>query len=129
MTSNYTLELFQDPAILLFTVDESYHLLDDHPNSTQKVLQVLDQQTSPLIYIADLRRLNYDFEEAIEGANRVSRGKNSTYHHPMIKKVCVVTTEEGLIATFQGLDNPVFGSVKVHLYATPEDAVADANNS
>lgn len=129
MTPNYTIELLQDPAILIFTVDETFHMVEDHPKSTEKVLQILDQQTDPVVYIGDLRRLNYDFEEAVQGANRVSRGKTSTYHHPMIKKVCVVTNDDVLIATFQGLDNPLFGSVKVHLYSTREEAIADAYNA
>lgn len=129
MTSNYTLEVLQDPASLIFTVDETFDPFTDHPHSTQQILEILDQRTSPLVYIADLRWLHYNFEEAIEMANRVSRGRTSTYHHPMIKKVCVVTTDESLIATFHGLDHPIFGSVKVHLYSTLEEAVADANNA
>ncbi|MFN8529478.1 MAG: hypothetical protein U0670_12775 [Anaerolineae bacterium] len=127
--SNYTLQVLDDAPVLVFTVNEQYHIAHDHAESTAETLRILDQQPGPVAYISNLLRLNYDFNEIVEGATRVSRGKNPTYHHPNMAKLIVVTTDDGLIQSYQGLNNPAFGNVMAHIFSTYEEALADAKAS
>ncbi|MBE2267424.1 MAG: hypothetical protein IAE80_04270 [Anaerolinea sp.] len=126
MTSPYTYQFLDDAPIVVFTPNADYRIGTDHAASTKALLDILDQSARPLVYIADLQGLRYDIDEIMAGASTVSRGKNPTYHHPNMKKLIVVTTDDGLIQSYQGLDNPIFGNVHAYIYSTLDDALADA---
>ncbi len=124
--ANFTFQTLSDAPILLFTANADYHIATDLPYSTKELLQILDKQPQPVVYVLNLLNVLPSVDEVMVAATTVGRGDKPTYHHPNLKKVILVTVDELLIAGLKGLESTVFGSLHVYHFPTLEAALEDA---
>lgn len=120
-----TQKLPGDPIILV-SLFKDYNIVQDLPKSGAEGIALLDEQTTPVFYVIDIRELQLDVNDVIDGANLASGSEGALYRHPMIREALFVTEQEIVAMGVKGLDSVPFGNVKARVFKTVEDALAYA---
>ncbi len=113
--------------ILIFTAYETYKIGTHLEPSMAEARQRLDAQLEKVYYINDLsRQTGLSVEDLINAAHSLTRVDSAPYHHPMIRRLLVVTTNSMLRLGYKGASSEMFGSLQVELFDTLEEALAYA---
>lgn len=123
--ANFTMERHQSlPAVIVsYTPEFSAH--DEIVANVEAITQILDQQTAPVFLISDASSVkNISIQDLIEAINFIARGGNTLMDHPMLDLVIVVTTGEVVKMSVEGMKSPLFGSRRVRVASTLEEALA-----
>ena len=120
---SFTITKHADAPIIVNHIHADYNIATDIVPSNQQVRALLDQVIEPHYYIIVFGYV-LTFEELMDGANRVARGENSLWHHPNIKQVIMVTDNDMLKLSAEGMQSHTFGNLVVPVFATLEDALA-----
>lgn len=119
----YTIEFHGDLPAIIGTWREDFVFAHDGKPYAQKMHAALEQQTSPVYYVLDLRQWhNMSFEELAEAANIGARGDDPNFHHKMNCGTLVLTNDPMLNATAEGMRSDIFGNVDMVVFPTLEDA-------
>ncbi|NLX11677.1 MAG: hypothetical protein GXY36_18685 [Chloroflexi bacterium] len=119
----FSLQQLADAPAILLTLSSEYDLQRDFPKSHAAVKPLLDNASGPLTYILDLTDATIDLEMLIQGANKTSREAGSTFHHPNIREVLLVSNNAALHYAAQGLQSAAFGNVKAKAFSTLDEAL------
>ena len=119
----FSIQQFADAPAILLTLSSEYDLQRDFPKSYAAVRPLLDNASGPLTYILDMTDATFDLEMLIQGANKTSRESGGTFHHPNIREVVFVATQEALHYAVKGLQTAAFGNVRAKSFATLDEAL------
>lgn len=115
-------EVLAAKPIVIQTLHEEYSGADT-PALLAEVSQVLDRLSNPVYYILDLQHINLSFGDITLSANLATRGGTPAFHHPNVIETVVVTRNAALRMAALGLKHPVFGSARMTVVDTFEDAM------
>jgi hypothetical protein len=125
--ASYKVEKLPSQPIVLFTAAPNYVLGTDLEPSIREAIEIINRQSEPVYYIQDLQAMKImDFDEVLTSAYGLTHGDTSLYHHPKIKRVLGVTTDEVLKQAFAGLHHALFGDVDALVFDTLDEAIAYA---
>ena len=119
-------EQLPDEPIMIVTLPANYRMETDFQGASVQYQQVLDSAQEKVYWIVDTREWLFDLEQLMLGATTVARGEGSIYHHPNIKQVLYVTTNEILPAAAKGLASDAFGHLDIKIFGSVDDAIAYA---
>lgn len=123
----YTLEKLLGESIILFTAQPDFDLGCGLNNTIVDFLKLLENETTPVVYILDLRALPpISIEEIMLTANTLTRGESPVYHHPKLHKIMTVTPNPVLQMAYKGLAGEMFGNLEVSVFESLADALAAA---
>lgn len=114
--------------ILVLTLPQGYVLGAQTPETMNRIKGQLDQFDTPIYFIVDQRAVHLDLQGLIETMNLLSRGDDALLKHPKIREVLLVQTDELGRMAAEGLSDDIFGSFKIDIFNTPEDALTYARS-
>lgn len=127
--SNYTIQKLPGEPILIGATHPEWTPEVDIPIWADDAYHVLDSQTEPVFYIADvLAGQPWTLDELIRTANAVARGEKPVFHHPNVREVLMVTHQALVSLAVKGLQADVFGHVKTRVFGSLDDALAYARS-
>jgi hypothetical protein len=116
--------MLPDTPALLLTLSSEYNLYTDFPKSYAAVTELLNHAPQPVYYILDLSAVSFDMTAIIQGAANTSRGGDSTFHHPNVMGVLLVSPHDVIHFATQGLREEVYGQVQAQAFYTLDEALA-----
>lgn len=122
--SHFILEQRPDDDAVLLTLHADYEATRDLAESNPQVYAMLEAAEQPVYYVIDTSQTAFSLEDIIQAASVTSRGSMSTFHHPNVREVIVVTNNQTMQLGIKGLDSEVFGFVKVRVVETLDEAFA-----
>lgn len=121
---SFSLKKVPDQPLVLFVANEGYSITGELMESIQAAERIISAQREPVYYVQDLRAVVVEnMDEFIMGSNLLSRGDSPLYHHPKIKKVICITTDDLLIAAFEGMGSALFGGTEIVVFDTLDEAL------
>lgn len=123
----FTLMLLEDDDVLLFSADPEFDISEDVFAVIEEAKKLLDSLTDPVTIVNDFRTVPPpDMDDLMVGATAVARGDSPLYHHPMLRSVVFVTTDETFRTALRGLSGAIYGEITAHYFDTLEEALAFA---
>lgn len=122
----FTLQLLPDVPAILLTLKYDYVLTRDFPKSYAQVSQMLEEVDQPVYYITDFTQATIDLDLVIQGAEKTSLDQGGTFHHPKVKEVLFVSTDEVIHLAAKGLQSDTYGHVRIKAFRTLDEALAYA---
>lgn len=121
---SYKLEVHPGESIIWETWNADFDPEADTPAITREQLKMLNAARGPMVVITDTRAVTLTFDDILYlASNAVPEELN---HHPRLSRIILVTTSEIVAKSAEGLDNEVFGYVKLDIVASREEALACA---
>jgi hypothetical protein len=109
--------------IVVVTLPKEYNLAAELPKLLPRYLSLLDASPEQLYWIVDARNSPLTMEEIVTGASLVARGEHPLYHHPNIRQVIYVTSNQIMRLAAEGMKNEVFGRVNIKLFDDLDEAL------
>ncbi len=88
-----------------------------------EVRGLLEQQSDPVIYVANLMDVDLDFQQLVLTSAEFAHGANALYHHEKVREVIVATNNESVQMASEGMDSDVYGNLKVRIFGTLDEAL------
>lgn len=110
-----TIKMMENDTALVVSLGDDFDFAKEGEEHVAQITNILDQQTEPIYYIVDVRKLDVTFDDMLALINRVARGENALLHHPNIKEIINVISDSFQRAMSEGLDSEWFGNLKVKL--------------
>lgn len=127
--SSYTLEKLAGEPIILGITENTWVAGTDIPLWAEDLRRLLDNAGGPVYYVGDITRgARWTVEEAIMTANALTRGEQPVFRHPNLKGILIVTEDSFIRLAGKGLENEIFGNVRIRFFATSEEALAFARS-
>jgi hypothetical protein len=126
---SFTVQMLADAPVLLLTLSAEYDLFTDFPKSYQAVSEVLDKASEPVYYVMDVSAVSFDMNIIIQAASDTSQTSQGTFHHPNVKSVLLVSSEEVIHAAAEGLRTDVYGNVRVQTFYSLDEALGYARSN
>jgi hypothetical protein len=126
MSSTYNLELLPGEPILFIEIGSDYSVYRDFPEVQARGREILNAASQPIYMLFDTRELRMTFDDLIHGANVSARGEDSLFHHPNIARIIVISSSSMIKLAVKGMNNDIFGNLKMNVFDTPEEALAYA---
>jgi len=117
-----------DEHIILINHTPDFDLFTDVDLVAVDAIKLLDSQSEPVYFILDLSAVNASLESVTVGIAKASLGENKLFHHPKIKQVVCVSTDEFLQLAFKGLSSAVYGHINVAVFSTVHEALTHARS-
>jgi hypothetical protein len=106
----------ENEPVVIVTLPSEYNLAAELPKLMPKYISLLDAATEPVYWIVDARDSALKVEEIILGASLVARGEHPLYHHPNIRQVIYVTSNQIMKLAAEGMKGDSFGHVNIKLF-------------
>lgn len=119
----FILERLPNDPVLLLTLHADYSAVRDLPKSNPAVFDKLETASEPVFYVIDTRQVSFTIEDLIQAASTTSRGNQSTFNHPNVRGVIIITSDDAVKMAIRGLDSEAFGYVKVSVASTLDEAL------
>jgi hypothetical protein len=124
---SYTVEKLPNEPIVVCTFHADFKIGVEGDVSLNTNIALLDKQTERVYYIVDCTYATFNLDDAIQGANMTTRQKQ-LFKHPKIIESIFVTQSRLIKLVVQGLNNPMFGSIAVHVVDSLNAALAYARS-
>lgn len=118
-----TLEKLPDAPIVVFTQGPDSDEAAEIRSVVADVMALLDQQTSQVFLILDVRNSQASLDELIRAATLLARSENSMLHHRNIRRNVYVSARALMTMAVKGLASATFGSVRIAMFATLDEAL------
>ncbi len=120
----YVIEMHPDLPIMMTKFEEDFVFMHDGLPYSADVKAFLDMQTSPIFYVFDLSAWHLmSFEEMMLAAAQAAKGKQSNFHHPMNRHTLIVTNNNLVSNSAEGMKSPAYGEVKIKVFNSVDDAL------
>ncbi len=107
-------------------------LLESLDATNQVLLDILNEQTEPVIHIADMSAADVDFEDILKISANAAYGEDALFRHPMIAEVLVVTEDPAMALAAQGMTTDAYFShgkdFILKVFSTLDEALAYARS-
>ena len=124
---SYTIELRADGRILWETWGADFDPETETEAATHKELELLDAARQPMVAVVDMRLVPLDLDDIIYLANHGV--PEELANHPRLNKIILITTDEVVAQSAEGMDSEPFGFIKFGIVSSPEEALAQARES
>ena len=124
----YDLTFVPKHQAYIFTFREGWDTPEGVEARAAEVQRILSQAEVPVFLIMDLSQVSMTIDGVIRSSNRLARGPDAPFHHPMCKGVAIVTTERIAQLVVRGLQTETFGNLRVCVCSTVENALQHADN-
>jgi len=101
---NFTIQMHEALPILMTHLNANFEFNKDGLSYTAQVRQALDLQENPVFYLFDLthwRKMTLD--DCILAAVRATCGRGNNFYHPMNRCTLIVTQEDVITMSCEGL--------------------------
>ena len=126
---SFTVQMLADAPAVLLTLSAEYNLFTDFPKSYKTVSEMLNGLDEPVYYVMDVRAVAFDMNVIMQAASSTSRTDQGTFHHPNVKSVLLVSSDEVIHAAAEGLRTDIFGNVRVQTFYNLHDALTYARSN
>ncbi len=119
----YDITLLPEKNACIFTFREGWDTpaaVEARARDTQRILAEVE---APIFFVMDLSQVKMTIEGVVRSANRLARGPDAPFHHPMCRGVALVTTERIAQMVARGLQTETFGKLRVCVCSTVEEAL------
>ena len=124
---SFTIERLPDEPIILFRVGEGYRITTDLDPAIAEIMQMLDALDERVYLVLDESlEPTPTMEELLIATQVLTRGENPLFHHPNIRVLLVITTDEVLRLSYQGAASEMFGQLHAEIFDTLDEALAYA---
>lgn len=128
--STYTVEKLVGEPVVLFTAHEDHDVSEGADELNDEMNELFDSLDNPVIYMIDFRAAPpLDIHDVLVSSSMATRGKNPHMHHPNVKGVVIVSTSQLVLLAAKGLDSVTFGSLKIPVFETLDEAFAYARET
>ena len=110
----------------VFTFREGWDTPEGVEARAADIQRILQEAEQPLFLIMDLSQVSMTLDGVIRSSNRLARGPDAPFHHPMCKGVALVTTERIARIVARGLQTETFGNLRVCVCTDVEEALEKA---
>jgi hypothetical protein len=117
-----TIEMVENGTALVVSLGDDFDFVKEGEAQFAQIISILNQQTEPVFYVVDLRKLDISFDDTLALINRVARGEDSLLRHPNIREIIYVISNSFQRAVAEGLDSEWFGNLKVELVYSLDEA-------
>ncbi len=121
--------LLPEERICIVTFHEGWDTPEGIEARADDVLRILEETRDPLYFIMDLSQVRMTVDGVMQSANRMTRGPNAPFHHPMCRAVALVTSERIAKMVALGLQTEAFGHVNVCACNNLAEALEHARGS
>ncbi len=121
----YQIEKLPDEPIIIGHVQESASTAEENNLAIGQLMELLDQQTQPVILIFEMLTANMSLDDLIQGAAIAAR-QRAMYKHPMLRENVIVTQSRLIDLASRGMSSATFGHLKIRTYKTLDEALAYA---
>jgi len=123
-TPSFTITMHNTLPIMMTRFNPSFEFAKDAMPYTVQTRQKLDAQSSPVFYLFDLSDWhNMSLDELMQAAAQAARGKDSNFHHPMNRGTLIITQEDIVAMSAEGLHSAAYGNANVKVFNTVDDAL------
>lgn len=123
---SYTLEWLDDDHIVVLGFGADFRAGNEMMLMVGEIIARLDDLPGPVSVINDLRYATFTLEDVISAANLARRDEVSLFHHPKVKIIIAVSTNQLIQASARGLNSASFGNLNLPVFATIDEALAYA---
>ena len=109
------------PAVVLTPSDKN--MLQEKHDMEQRTLDVFNTLSEPAYLIIDIRNVRLGLDDVTLSANQTARDRPDVINHPNLRELLVVTKDGLLKLAIQGMSSPIFGSMRIRVFDTPEAAL------
>ena len=122
----YTLTSMPEHNVHVFTFQEGWDTPAGVEARAADIQRILREAQKPVFLVMDVSQVPITVEGVIRSSNRLARGPNAPFHHPMCKGVALVTTERIAQLIARGLQTETFGNLRVCVCDSVEEALEKA---
>lgn len=125
---SYTISTLDDGHIVLFEMNTDFSVSGEMPQALQDCYDCLESGPDPIVIVVDTSKAsNRGFDDVVQGANSVRApiARKMQNHPKLIANVTVIANRMIHLAVM-GINSAAFGFVKVLVYPTQEEAIAQA---
>lgn len=122
---SYSVEKLPDERIVIAHANNLYSAADDGVPLMQNMIDVLDEQETPVYLIVDIAGLDMSLDELLQSSAAATR-ESQFFKHPKIIETIAVTDSSFLRLALQGLNTPAFGNVNISVCEQLEEALVAA---
>lgn len=120
---DFQITKLRDHPIIVFQPTERFKLKEALPVMIDHVTTVLDAQSTPVFYIADMRYARINLDDLLLSMTKVVFGDKPFLRHPNIREVLLVTTNPLIRKVAGGLASGMYGSVSLQVMFSYEAAL------
>lgn len=124
-SSNLARKLPDEPIVIV-----SFAEFDPDPLRSESLdLQIaafLDTVSTPVFLVLDMTGHSQSLDDMVLGFAEAIRGDNPVLKHPNLREIVQVASDMVFERVAEGMDNELFGNIKVRSFDTLEDALAYA---
>ncbi|HML24145.1 MAG TPA: hypothetical protein PKD09_21000 [Aggregatilinea sp.] len=124
----YQYQQFPNEPIIVSTLLPSYRVEIDALSYSSDGKALLDKVSQPVFFIEDFTRSTLDMQDLAYGASVVAKDPTSLLRHPNIRQILYVTDSEIMRLSASGMNNEVFGNLKIQVFDTLQEALAYARS-
>lgn len=121
----YHIKRIPDEPIIVETWDAHYDPETDAPQAAQDIIRVMETIKTPVVVIVDMRAARLTFDDILHMAQSASN-EAAPARHPMQRRRIIVTDNEVISKSAEGLDSEIFGHIAVDIATTMDEALAMA---
>ncbi len=122
----YDITLLPEREICIITLQEGWDAPQAVEERAQATQRILEEAETPIFLVMDLSQIKMTIDGVVRSANRLARGPDAPFHHPMCRGVALVTTERIARMVARGLQTETFGNLRVCVCSTIEEALNEA---
>ncbi|MFN8372936.1 MAG: hypothetical protein U0694_08670 [Anaerolineae bacterium] len=120
---SYGIQKLAGEPIAINTFYTDYSVAEESRQNANDLLTMLDEQNTPIYLIYDATAFTFNFNEILHGI-AIGTRQSQLFKHPNVIENALVTDKPFLKSAMEGLNNPLFGSVRFHAFASLEAALA-----
>ncbi len=123
---SHDITLLPESNVCIFTFHEGWDTAAGVEKRAQDVKRILAEVEKPVFLVMNLSEVRMTLDGVVRSANRLARGPDAPFHHPMCRGVALVTTERIAQMVARGLQTETFGNLRVCVCSDVEEAIQRA---
>jgi len=123
---SFTIVKYPNEPIIVQTFNADYNVALEMPVSNPAIYSAIDAAPEDKVFLIDIFNFSIALDDIIKSASTVARGEKSLWHHPKLKQVILVTTDEVLRMSAKGMASQAFGGLQIPVFETLDEALAYA---
>lgn len=126
--NNQSVTLLETHHVVMNTLQPDFRLANDWADGEAEMRRILDTHHGPLFIINDIREMKMSIDDLILAASLGTRGKDPIWRHPNARGAYFISERKFVEMAAAGLNSPAFGNMRVKVFHTLEEALADIDS-
>ncbi len=123
---DFQITVLPDHPIIVFQPSERFKLKEALPVMIEQATTVLNSQSLPTFYIADMRKARINIDDLLLSMTKVVFGNQPFLRHPNIREILLITHNPLIRKVAGGLASGMYGDVALQIFSSYESALAYA---